>query len=81
MEKFCLKWNEFTKNINDSFNNLRSGEEFADVTLAVESGEQIKAHRIVLSACSPFFRNLFKGGSHPHPLVYMKGITISNLHQ
>ena len=78
-ETFCLRWNEFPNNINESFSHLRGGTEFSDVTLAVEGGEQIKAHRIILSACSPFFKNLFKGGSHPHPFVYMKGISFGNL--
>ena len=79
LDSFCLRWNEFPNNINESFLHLRGGKEFSDVTLAVEGGEQIKAHRIILSACSPFFNDLFKGGSHPHPFVYMRGISIGNL--
>jgi hypothetical protein len=38
------------------FRELRTSEEYADVTLACEDGQQIDAHKIVLSACSPFFQ-------------------------
>lgn len=38
---------------------LREQEEFVDVTLACE-GQQVAAHKVVLSACSPYFRSLLK---------------------
>lgn len=38
---------------------LREQEEFVDVTLACE-GQQVSAHKVVLSACSPYFRSLLK---------------------
>ena len=79
MEKFCLKWNEFTNNVNDAFSLYRGGNEFSDVTFAVEGGQLIKAHRIILSAISPFFKNMFQSNSHPHPFVYLRGIDHTNL--
>ena len=48
------------------------------VTLACDD-EQIQAHKVVLSACSPFFRTLFKWNPHPHPLVYLKDVKLSCL--
>jgi len=78
MEKFCLKWNEFNSNVNDAFSVYRGGEEFSDVTLAVEGGELIQAHRIILSAISPVFKNIFKTSSHPHPIMYLRGIDHTN---
>ena len=50
-----------------------------DVTLACEDGKQIEAHKVVLSATSPFFLDLLKRNKHPHPLIYMKGIKSENL--
>lgn len=58
-QHFCLRWNNFHSNIAASFEHLRDHEEFVDVTLACE-GRSLKAHKIVLSACSPYFKNLLK---------------------
>merc|ERR1712202_54678 len=78
-EKFCLKWNQFQENVSHSFRELRDNNDFFDVTLACEDDQQIEAHKVVLSACSPFFRNILKKNNHPHPLLYLKGIEYSDL--
>merc|ERR1719232_1304441 len=79
MEKFCLKWNEFEENIRESFKKLRVDQVLADVTLATEDGQQIQAHKIVLSAGSNFFSDIFVKSNHPNMLVYLKGITFAEL--
>ena len=58
-QHFCLRWNNFTSNIATSFEQLRDQEDFVDVTLSCE-GNTVKAHKVVLSACSPYFRSLLK---------------------
>ena len=60
------------------FSVMRQDSDFADVTLACED-ESIKAHQVVLSASSLFFRNLLKTLSHPHPIVYMRGVKADHL--
>merc|ERR1719186_2411349 len=72
-EKFCLKWNEFEANIGIAFRELREDKDFFDVTLACDD-EQIQAHKVILSACSPFFRKVLKRNRHEHPLLYLKGV-------
>lgn len=72
-EKFCLKWNEFESNVSTAFRELRDDKDFFDVTLACE-GNQLEAHKVILSACSPFFRAVLKRNPHSHPLLYLKGI-------
>jgi len=78
-EKFCLKWNKFQENVSHSFRELRDNNDFFDVTLACEDYQQIEAHKVILSACSPFFRNILKKNPHSHPLLYMKGVKMSDL--
>ena len=72
-EKFCLKWNDFEANVSCAFRELREEEDFFDVTLACDD-EQIQAHKVIVSACSPFFRNVLRRNPHQHPLLYLKGV-------
>ena len=43
-EKLCLKWNDYQDNVNSAFGSLREDNDFPDVTLACEDGQQIEAH-------------------------------------
>ena len=71
-EKFCLKWNDFEKNVSTAFKEIRG--DFCDVTLVGEGGRKIDAHKVILAASSNWFKNLLKQTMHPHPLLYMKGV-------
>eukprot|EP00096_Caligus_rogercresseyi_P007696 TRINITY_DN256_c0_g1_i5.p1 TRINITY_DN256_c0_g1~~TRINITY_DN256_c0_g1_i5.p1 ORF type:complete len:418 (-),score=156.21 TRINITY_DN256_c0_g1_i5:1337-2590(-) len=77
-ERLCLRWNDFESNIKHGFSELRQEEDFFDVTLACGS-QQIKAHKVILSACSPFFRSIIKSIPHAHPLLYLRGIQFAHL--
>merc|ERR1711962_270070 len=77
-EKFCLSWNNFESNINAAFRELRDDGDFFDVTLACDD-EQIQAHKVILSACSPFFRTVLKRNPHSHPLLYLRGVKYAEL--
>ena len=78
-EKFCLNWNDFQKNIRLSFQEMRDDLDLADVTLACEDRTQFQAHKFVLSASSPFFKELLQNNKHTHPLIYLKGIKAESL--
>ena len=78
-EKLCLQWNDFQENIKTAFANLREDNDFADVTLACEDGQQVKAHKMVLAASSSFFQRLIGRNKHPHPLIYMRGVKFDDL--
>jgi len=73
-EKFCLRWNDFEKNISSSFRELKEDKDFFDVTLVCDDHNQLQAHKVILSACSPFFRSVLKKNPHQHPLLYLKGV-------
>ncbi|KAF2905924.1 hypothetical protein ILUMI_00253 [Ignelater luminosus] len=78
VDQFCLKWNNFQSSIVTAFGSLQSTEDLADVTLTCE-GISIKAHKIILSACSPYFRAVFKENPCPHPIVILKDVLHSDL--
>lgn len=58
-EQFSLRWNNFYTNLTSGFHALLEGEDLVDVTIAVD-GKFVQAHKIVLSVCSPYFKDLFK---------------------
>ena len=73
-EKLCLQWNDFKDNISSSFGELREDRDLTDVTLACEDGQQVEAHKVILAASSPFFKDFLKRNKHNHPLIYMRGL-------
>ena len=77
-DKFCLRWNDFESNISVAFRELREDKDFFDVTLACEE-EQVQAHKVILAACSPFFRGILKKNQHAHPLLYMRNVKHTDL--
>lgn len=79
MDKYCLKWSEFEANIRDSFRKLRNEQSFFDVTLATDDGHQIQAHKLILSAGSNFFSDIFKKNDHTNMLIYLRGIKHTEL--
>lgn len=58
-QQFSLRWNNYLRHITCAFDSLRSDEDLVDVTLSCE-GKRIRAHKMLLSACSTYFRDLFK---------------------
>jgi len=77
-EKFCLRWNDFESNISGGFLELREDKDFFDVTIACDE-DQVQAHKLILSACSPFFKSVLKRNTHQQPWLFLKGVKFSNL--
>ena len=80
-EKFCLKWNDFHSNVSQSFGLFRNEDYLHDVTLVSDDHHQVSAHKLVLSACSEYFKNIFKLNNKPntHPLLCLDGIKSDDL--
>ena len=74
MDKFCLKWYNFYTNIRDHFKKLRADQRLFDVTLATDDGQFIQAHKMVLSAGSSFFNDIFLKNDPFNMGIYLKGI-------
>ncbi|KAL3284908.1 hypothetical protein HHI36_019042 [Cryptolaemus montrouzieri] len=72
-QQFALKWNNFHSNLSSGFHELFEAAEMVDVTLAVD-GKFLQAHKVVLSICSPYFKEMFKVNPCKHPIVILKDV-------
>jgi len=77
-EHFCLRWNDFESNISRAFQAIREEKDFFDVTIACED-EQVQAHKVILSACSPFFKKILRKNPHQNPLLFLKGVKYAEI--
>jgi len=78
-DQFCLKWNNYQLSLTSAFKHLLEEEDFVDVTLSAE-GQNLKAHKVVLSACSSYFRELLRGISlWQHPVLVLRDVPFLEL--
>lgn len=77
-EDFLLKWNDHHKLFFAGAEDLHSNEEFTDVTLS--AGDKImRAHKFVLSICSPYFHSLFKKLGPGQHVIFLKDVNPKHL--
>jgi len=72
-QQYCLRWNNHQHNLLSVFEDLLNHEAFVDVTIACD-GLNLKAHKMVLSACSPYFQSMFYNTPDKHPVVFLKDV-------
>ncbi|KAK9875583.1 hypothetical protein WA026_009386 [Henosepilachna vigintioctopunctata] len=73
-QQYCLRWNNHRTNLLRVFDELLQNEAFTDVTIVCDGGNQIKCHKMVLAACSPYFQDLFTSIPCKHPIVVLKDV-------
>ncbi|XP_063993841.1 uncharacterized protein LOC135171308 isoform X3 [Diachasmimorpha longicaudata] len=76
--QICLKWNSFLNNIATSFESLWEEEGLVDVTLASD-GQCLTAHKVILSASSPFFKKVFQANPCQHPVIILQDVHFTEL--
>lgn len=70
-EHYSLRWNDHQNQILLAFDALLQTKSLVDVTL-VCAETSIRAHKVVLSACSPFFQRVFAENPCKHPVIVLK---------
>ena len=63
----------------EAFVNTQQREDFSDVTLVTDDGQVMKAHRVILGACSSFFGNIFQKANVRDLCLYLPGVVHSDL--
>ncbi|XP_042210919.1 uncharacterized protein LOC121858514 isoform X2 [Homarus americanus] len=79
-QQYCLKWNNHQSNLLRAFDRLLQSESFTDVTLACE-GKSLRAHKVVLSACSSYFEQLFEEHPDKSPIIILKDMKFTHVSQ
>ena len=76
-EKFHLKWNSYSDHLRYMMKEMIN-DDFTDVSLVTEDSEHIRAHKNILSACSPVFKDIVKLEQSDKP-INLRGINFSEL--
>ncbi|XP_065335892.1 zinc finger and BTB domain-containing protein 14-like isoform X4 [Cloeon dipterum] len=77
-QQYSLRWNNYVRHMTSAFESLRSDKDLIDVTLSCE-GKKIPAHKMLLSACSSYFKDLFKENPCQHPVIIFRNVTFVDL--
>lgn len=77
-KSFHLRWNNHLQNLRSLFETLYSQQDLVDVTLSCSDGI-LNAHKLVLTACSPYFESVFKANPCKHPIVILRGISLQEM--
>lgn len=78
-EQYHLRWNDYHSSLTQCFRDLRDNDEMLDVTI-MSDGRTFRAHKLVLSACSPMFKAMLKKASNKgglpflQPIVFLHGV-------
>uniref|UniRef100_A0A1I8Q1K6 BTB domain-containing protein n=1 Tax=Stomoxys calcitrans TaxID=35570 RepID=A0A1I8Q1K6_STOCA len=72
-QQFCLRWHNHQTSLLSTLPILLDQSHLTDVTISAE-GRTLRAHRVVLSACSSFFLEIFRtlDNTH-HPVIIIPG--------
>ncbi|XP_044587716.1 GDNF-inducible zinc finger protein 1-like isoform X1 [Cotesia glomerata] len=75
---FNLTWNNHLANLSGLFEGLYKSGSLTDTTLACQGG-MLRAHKLVLAACSPYFERVFKEHYGEQPILILKGVPVEEM--
>ena len=80
MQKYTLTWHDHSNHLRETLKEMMESTEYSDVTLVTDDKQEIKAHRGILSACSPLFKNILQlENNNANPVIYLTGIQHSEM--
>ena len=78
-EKYSLTWHTYSDYLRGMMQEMMTSEAFADVTLVSDDKRTVKAHRSILSACSPVLKDILQMEASQHSVIYLRGIQYSEI--
>ena len=74
-----VQWQDFSVHLKGTLHDMLNTGEFTDVTLVCDDLTELRAHKVILSACSSIFRRMLQGRNNPNSIIFLKGISHINL--
>ena len=71
-EKYSLTWPSYSDQMKVMMKELMTCGDFADITLVCDDKQQIRAHKNILAACSPVFKDILQ--IENSSVIYLKGV-------
>ena len=78
-QKYFLNWNSYSNHLRSTLHSMLETGDFSDVTLVSEDRKQFRAHRNILAASSPIFRDLLQIQQGNQAVFFLKGVQGSDL--
>ena len=79
MEKYDLTWHTYSDALRDMLKELYTSLDYADVSIITEDRKELKAHKHILSFCSPVFKDILSISQEKCPIIYLRGIQQSEM--
>ena len=77
-EEYSLTWQSYSEYLRAMMKEIMN-DDFTDVTLVSEDKKHIRAHKNILCACSPVFKDIVKLEQNGKTIIYMKGVNFTEL--
>ena len=72
--KYNFTWEKHVDHFRDVLYNMMNTKILTDVTLVCDDQQEFRAHKVILSACSPVFARIIEKVSNKDSVIYLRGI-------
>ena len=79
MKSISFNWKNHPDFLKTTVKDLQSDDEFTDVTLVCDDKRKFEAHKVILSSCSPVFRNILQGTRNQNMVIFLRGIDYADM--
>lgn len=79
MESKQYKWEMRSQRFSQWFRSRRLNDKYADFTLRCNSGKEVRCHRFMLAAASPYFDEMFTIGGNYNDGICQLGMVYEDL--
>lgn len=69
--QYCILWNNYHGALVTTLSGLRREGDLVDVTIVCGDGSKLRAHQLILAACSSYFRDFLRDNPSKHPIVLL----------
>ena len=75
LDKFSVKWDHFQSKWTKTLSELRSSDNFADVSLICDDKVKFSAHKILLSSCSKMLKFILEENPLDKSIIFLSGMS------